>query len=194
MKNSQKFESLTQRKKKKKWLWILLGILGSIVIVCLGIILIGLITTGMSTDTSEYGYTTQQNPVAMGTSANAGDLKIWLTDVSTTNKSQDNRYYTLDGCRVIIEGMVMCELPADKTCTFQDLQAHLILPEGTLFISTSGNRSVEEIDGGDTEEFRFESTGWIQNNTETSGTLMKLEFKEDGFLDLHTVWFDLGWE
>ena len=194
MKNSQKIKTPTQRKKNRKWLWILLGILGPVVIVCLVITVIGLVTSGMPTDTSDYGHTSKYYPAALGNSVTAGDLKIWITDVSTTNRSKDNKYYTLDGRRVILEGMVMCELPADETCTFQDLEAHLILPEGTLFISTSGNRSVEEIDGGDTEEFRFESTGWIQNNTETSGTVMKLEFKGDGFLDLHTVWFDLGWE
>ncbi len=184
-KNPQQRKTSAQ-KKNRAWLWILIGFLGVIGILFLGVMAIGLITDGNNS---------QWNPAALGQPVTEGDVTICLTDVDTTNKTEDNKFYTLSTSRrVILKGNVTCELPEGETCTFKDLEVHLILPEGTLFVSTKGNRSVQEINGGETKYFRFESSDWIHGGEETSGTVMKLEFKGGGFLDVHTAWFDLGWK
>jgi len=106
-------------KKKRKTLRFILIILGIIVFLCGGVMLFSLIISGLSSTTTVYGHTSRQNPAAFGTSTTEGEYTIIVTDVSSTTRSEDGRYYTLDGYRLIINGSITCNLPEGEICTMK---------------------------------------------------------------------------
>ncbi|MEA3326604.1 MAG: hypothetical protein U9R53_04770 [Chloroflexota bacterium] len=141
-----------------------------------------------------YGHTSRQSPAALGTPVTEGDYTIVVNDVGSTTRSEDGKYYTLDGRRLIIKGSLTCNLPANETCIMKKLDPSVSIPESTLDLWPKQSLKLQSIDGGGTVDFRFETHGWIRNNRDTTGSLMKLEFQGSEFLEYHTAWFDLGFD
>jgi len=181
-------------KIKNKTLRIILIVLGVCAFLCGSLVIFGLVISGMSSDTAAYGHTSRQNPAAFGTTITEGDYDITVNDVSSTTTSEDGRFYTLDGRRLIIKGSITCNLPEGEMCVMKKLDPSVSIPESTLDLWPKTSRKLQSIDGGETVDFRFETHGWIRNNRDVTGSLMKFEFQGDGFLEYHTSWFDLGFD
>jgi hypothetical protein len=196
MKNILGKEPTTEKGKKNKTLWIILGGLGLVACLCLAAVGAIWVIQGRA-DLLEYeGISTRQNPADLGTSAEYKGISVVIKEMDTTIYTEDRQHYSPDGFRVITHGSITCTLPEGEICTVEDVEVILrSSKERFLDLYFDEADRPGNIPGGETIDFRLQSHGWIHMGDDfLSGSLIEFRVKLEGDWAPHALWFDTGYE